>query len=246
MPRKKNPAPVTPTGPSASTPAPRSKPSTPAKQRTSAAPAKPRVKRVSVAKGEEQPAAKPKAAKPRARRAAKATTTTPPKPVGRPSAYTDELGAEICERIALGETLTSICTDDDKPNPTTVWRWQEARPEFRNAIAGARVEQTRAWADEMVALSRDSSRDMIRKTKESGEVYETLDREHVERVKLRINTLQWLMVRANRADFGDRSQIDHNVSIEGADTGELVGRIRDGLEKLGIRLEADELAVIGL
>lgn len=42
---------------------------------------------------------------------------------GRPTIYTEEMGDEICRRIADGESLRSICEDDHMPNRETVRLW---------------------------------------------------------------------------------------------------------------------------
>ena len=42
---------------------------------------------------------------------------------GRPTIYSDELADEICSRIAGGESLNSICKEDDKPHISTVLLW---------------------------------------------------------------------------------------------------------------------------
>ena len=44
-------------------------------------------------------------------------------PAGRPTTYTPEIGNEICERIAEGETLRSICADSHMPAKSTVLLW---------------------------------------------------------------------------------------------------------------------------
>lgn len=57
---------------------------------------------------------------------------------GRPSKYSKELIAEICERLSNGEPLAAICRDKGMPDPSTVWDWQQKKPEVSQAIARAR------------------------------------------------------------------------------------------------------------
>ena len=42
---------------------------------------------------------------------------------GRPSIFSPELAALLCERLAGGETLRAICRDADMPDERTVRRW---------------------------------------------------------------------------------------------------------------------------
>lgn len=58
--------------------------------------------------------------------------------MGRPSSYTPELVASICERLSKGEPLAQICRDDGMPDPSTIWDWQQSKPEVSQAIARAR------------------------------------------------------------------------------------------------------------
>src|SRR4029077_14910950 len=57
---------------------------------------------------------------------------------GRPTLKTPELCAKICERVANGETLTSICNEPDMPGWTTVHDWINADESFRQPFDRAR------------------------------------------------------------------------------------------------------------
>lgn len=43
--------------------------------------------------------------------------------MGRKSIYTEEIAEEICQRLAGGESLRSICRDEHMPDKATVLRW---------------------------------------------------------------------------------------------------------------------------
>ena len=59
---------------------------------------------------------------------------------GRPSKYAPEMAAEICERIAEGESLREICAGQDTPGKTTVLSWLKKHEEFRVQYARARED----------------------------------------------------------------------------------------------------------
>lgn len=65
----------------------------------------------------------------------------PTRKVGRPSLYTLELGEEICQRIAEGESLRTICAEDAYPDRVTVLRWLNQHPDFATIYAQAREAQ---------------------------------------------------------------------------------------------------------
>lgn len=74
-------------------------------------------------------------------------------PIGRPSDFTPDTANAICERIAKGESLRSICSDKDMPATTTVLRWLEAHEAFRIQYARAREKQADHYADEIVEIA---------------------------------------------------------------------------------------------
>jgi hypothetical protein len=43
--------------------------------------------------------------------------------IGRPTAYTEEIAAGICERLVMGESLRNICQSDGVPHLSTIMRW---------------------------------------------------------------------------------------------------------------------------
>jgi hypothetical protein len=66
------------------------------------------------------------------------------RPTGRPSIYSDEIAAVICERLANGETLRQICKDSALPDRVTVNRWLSdgAHKDFRIHHARAKRKLT--------------------------------------------------------------------------------------------------------
>jgi hypothetical protein len=75
--------------------------------------------------------------------------------MGRPSKFNGGLANRICERLAQGEPLARICQDDDMPDFSTVWRWEQSNEEFRKASAHAREIGTHYIADDCIRISDD-------------------------------------------------------------------------------------------
>jgi hypothetical protein len=75
--------------------------------------------------------------------------------VSRPTDYSDRLAAEICERIAAGEGLVSICSAAEMPHRATVHRWLSgevagASTAFRDRYVEARALQADAYAERVL------------------------------------------------------------------------------------------------
>ncbi len=72
---------------------------------------------------------------------------------GRPTKHTKALAGIICERLAGGESLRTVCADEAMPDKATVLRWLgDDKTEFRDQYAHAREVQAEAIADEIVEI----------------------------------------------------------------------------------------------
>jgi hypothetical protein len=69
---------------------------------------------------------------------------------GRPSIFTEELAARICERLALGESLNRICDDEEMPGLRTVHTWLANDAAFSAQYSRARETQADTLADRVI------------------------------------------------------------------------------------------------
>jgi hypothetical protein len=97
--------------------------------------------------------------------------------IGRPSTFTAELAARICERLAAGATLRAICPDDAMPDERTVRRWALDNVKgFSEQYARAREIGYHGLADELLEIA-DSDGEPVRD-------------------RLRVDTRKWLLSKA--------------------------------------------------
>ncbi|MFQ5509925.1 MAG: hypothetical protein ACE5FN_11415 [Leptospirillia bacterium] len=75
----------------------------------------------------------------------------------KPVRYGARVTETICERLAAGESLVSICTDPAMPGYASVMRWLERYPAFRARYTAARTRQAHALADEVLGVLRDDA-----------------------------------------------------------------------------------------
>lgn len=130
-------------------------------------------------------------------------------PSGRPSLYTEEIAAEICQRIGEGETLNQICRDAHMPSRPTVVTWVlEDREGFSNRYARARDLQLEHWADEVIDVADDATNDfMEKKNGEDKESSWSLNGEHVQRSRLRIDSRKWLLSKLKPQQYGEKLEL---------------------------------------
>jgi hypothetical protein len=141
---------------------------------------------------------------------------------GLPSAYTTDIGEDICGRIAMGETLRGICRKPSAEEvagreasglpplpapPATEWtarKWLGKFPDFHKLYHTARQLQADRIFDEIVDISMglmDTTR------REPGKVYK--DRE----VATAVRALQWAAGKLKPQEYGERSMSDPGIAI---------------------------------
>jgi hypothetical protein len=110
---------------------------------------------------------------------------------GRPTRYSPAAAAEICSRLAQGETLARICEDPHLPAEATVRDWvvEDRHPSFTAAYRRARDHQARRWFEQIVDLSDQSAN--------ARSMHE------VASYQLRANSRKWACARALPHEFGE-------------------------------------------
>lgn len=135
--------------------------------------------------------------------------------MGRPGIFTQELAAFICEQIADGKSLRSICEAADMPNRGTIFRWlaeSEAGDKiFSNQYAHARQVQADVLFEEILEIA-DEEVTMIKRSKhqpgpsedEDAEVEVVFDPTAVQRNRLRVDSRKWMAGKLRPKVYGDK------------------------------------------
>ncbi|PZU22213.1 MAG: terminase small subunit protein [Shinella sp.] len=131
-------------------------------------------------------------------------------PAGRPTDYTQEIADVICERLAEGESLRTICAEEGMPHKATVFRWLAKHDQFATIYAHAREIQAEVLADELVEISDDGTNDWMERKNEDGETIGWRENgEAMRRSQLRISTRQWIAERMLPKKYGAKIQAEH-------------------------------------
>jgi hypothetical protein len=133
--------------------------------------------------------------------------------MGRPTDYSPDITALICERLGLGESLREICRDEAMPDKSTVMRWLARHQEFRDQYACAREAQADYYAEEIIEIADDGSNDWMER-KRGEETIEVENHEVIGRSRLRVDTRKWLMARMAPKKYGDKLDIDQKTTHE--------------------------------
>ena len=125
---------------------------------------------------------------------------------GRPTDYTPEIAAKICERIMEGESVRQICRDADMPGRSTVHLWLSQHEGFREQYRLAKEIMADDLFDEMEEIANDGRNDWMEEHSEQGSGWR-LNHEHVQRSKLRIDAIKWRLSKMLPKKYGDRVAI---------------------------------------
>lgn len=129
-------------------------------------------------------------------------------------AFDEALARTICERLATGETFSSISKDEGMPSRDTIRSWKESHPEFKQAWDDALLDGCHALLDETQEIADDGRNDwMERFDKDGKSLGWVLNGEHVQRSKLRIWTRHELIKRKRPDVFSDKVQLAHSGEI---------------------------------
>ncbi len=130
--------------------------------------------------------------------------------MARPSHYSDELAAEICRRIADGESLRKVCRDEAMPDKSTVLRWLalKANLEFRDQYARAREMWADSLFDETLEIADDATNDItvLPATGDKPQI-EIVNHENIQRSRLRVDTRKWAAGRLAPKKYGDKVEL---------------------------------------
>lgn len=134
-------------------------------------------------------------------------------------AYTEEQiaahKATICDRIANGESLRSICSGDDTPAASTVFLWLADDSTFSEQYARAREAQADALFDEILDIADDGRNDwMERKNKDDQNIGWVENGEALRRSALRVDARKWMAGKLKPKKYGDKLELEHGGRVE--------------------------------
>lgn len=125
---------------------------------------------------------------------------------GRQSTYTKALADEICERLAAGESLRSICRDDHMPSDFAVRNWVIQDIEgFASHYTRARDAGLDVLADEVLEIADSAPSTLDNGAKDSGDIAHK---------RIRFDARRWYLSKLAPKRYGDRQAVELSGSIE--------------------------------
>ena len=111
--------------------------------------------------------------------------------------HSDETRQKVLDRIAEGESLRSICSDEGMPRLSTVMRWCDEDSEFRE-------QYTRA-----MNMRADVKFQELDDVSEEAVMAESAVK--VAGLRLKADNIKWQLGRMNAKKYGDKIEATHEV-----------------------------------
>lgn len=115
---------------------------------------------------------------------------------GRPTKYSKNIAAKLCSKIALGESLRSVCKGKDMPSTATVYIWFSKHEEFVEQYARAKQDSADSDADKIEEIAEKVLK---------GE-YEP------QQARVAIDAFKWTAGKKRPKKYGESKQLDHTSS----------------------------------
>jgi hypothetical protein len=141
---------------------------------------------------------------------------------GRPSEFTQDKADYICQELAEGRSLRSICKEDGMPHAGTVCRWLATSTTFREQYAKAREAQADALFEEVLDIA-DEQCTTVRADKHgtkdddgNGNTEVIFDSVAVQRNRLRVDARKWMAGKLRPKKYGERIELagDENSPLK--------------------------------
>jgi hypothetical protein len=102
-----------------------------------------------------------------------------------------------------GESLRSICRDESMPCASSVSLWRAQHPEFSAQYAMAQETRAELGFDDIQEVADNGSNDWMVANDPENPGYR-VNGEHIQRSRLRVDTMKWRLARMNAKKFGDK------------------------------------------
>ncbi len=148
---------------------------------------------------------------------------------GRPSLYSQALVTAICDRLIKGESLRSICRDEDMPSQSTIFNWLTKYPEFSEQYVRAREIWIDFECENILAIADDGSKDTYFDKKGNKRV----NHDAIAHSKLRIDVRKWRLAKMSPRKYGRHTiqEISNRSTESQKNNAELVAEFK-ALERM--------------
>lgn len=128
---------------------------------------------------------------------------------GRPTLYTPAVGKAVCKMLAMGMSVRKIAQRPRMPKATTIVGWSlDVDHPFFEQFARASAVKFTLMAEELVDIADEGANDWMVREEKSGRISVLVNREALERSRLRLDT-RWKILAQALPKFAPKLNIEH-------------------------------------
>ncbi len=121
-----------------------------------------------------------------------------------PAEWMPKILARMAGLDGEARSLNRICKEPGVPSKGVVLAWVKADPDLADQYAHARAQLMASYAEDIVDIADDNSRDTYEVEDRHGNVREIVDHDVVQRSKLRIEARKWLLSKVGPKVYRDK------------------------------------------
>lgn len=142
-----------------------------------------------------------------------------------PTKKTPQMLNKICEQIALGKSLRSICKDKDMPSLKSVVKWLNEDKEFQSKYSVARENRGDLYGE----MINDIALEVL-----TGKL-------DWQRARVTIDALKWTSARMSPKKYGDRQDITVKQTSYVQELEKVQDAIKNRLEEKNLEFTGDNV-----
>ena len=124
---------------------------------------------------------------------------------GRPTIFTKALGDRFFARLAMGESVRTVCAEDNMPAMTTIFRWLREKEDFRKQYDVAKQEATEAMSEDLLDIADNGVNDWMEvHYGKDDDASWRVNGEAIQRSRLRVDVRKWLMSKMKPKKYGEK------------------------------------------
>lgn len=132
--------------------------------------------------------------------------------VGRPTTYNQELVDSICEQLALGLPIRTVCAGEGMPAISTLFKWIREHEIFSKQYATAKQEAADAMAEELLYIADTPQLGEEITIRANGD--EEIKRsDMLGHRRLQVDSRKWLMAKMKPKKYGDRLDMSSESTV---------------------------------
>ncbi len=146
-----------------------------------------------------------------------------------PTKKTPQMLNKICEQIALGKSLRSICKDKEMPSLKSVVKWLNEDKNFQDKYSVARENRGDLYGE----MINDIALEVL-----TGKI-------DWQRARVTIDALKWTSARMSPKKYGDRQDITVKSTSYVKELEKVQDTIRERIEQKNLEKSKDNVVSLG-